>query len=373
MSPTPWGRATHRLALGALVGAMLGPQATIAGGPGVATAVTQASPTDRLIVKYRDGTPGATAAQRGLLHRAAQDAALRRGVQLTHLRIGVFDAHVMRLDRALAHADVQALARDIMASDPDVAYAEPDRVLHPQFTPNDTQYGQQWHYFEATAGINLPAAWDKSTGSGVVVAVLDTGYRPHADLAANVLPGYDMIMDAFVANDGTARDNDARDPGDHASAGACGGLPLEDETSSWHGTHVAGTIAAVSNNASGVAGVAFNAKILPVRVLGRCGGYMSDIAAGIVWASGGTVSGLPANPLIRESFGIVLVLVYVFVLPVVLARTSFKVFYEKLGGPRYYVTVILFLMMMSLPLKMLARWIFNLKYVVAIPEIFFNI
>ena len=161
-----------------------------------------------------------------------------------------------------------------MAS-PEVEYAEPDRVLHPQFTPNDTQYGQQWHYFEAMAGINLPAAWDKSTGSGVVVAVLDTGYRPHADLAANVLPGYDMIIDTFVANDGTARDNGARDPGDtgdDVSTGACGGgLPLEDEASRWHGTHAVGTIAAVSNNASGVAGVAFNAKVLPVRVLGRCG------------------------------------------------------------------------------------------------------
>ncbi len=298
MSSIPWGRAAHGLALGALVGAMLGPQAAVAGGPGVATAVTQPVPTDRLVVKYRDRVAGATAAQRGLLHRAAQDVALRRGIQLTHLRVGVFEAHVMRLDRALAHADVQALARDIMASDPEVEYAEPDRVLHPQFTPNDTQYGQQWHYFEPTAGINLPAAWDKSTGSGVVVAVLDTGYRPHADLAANVLPGYDMITDTFTANDGTARDSDARDPGDYVSAGACDGvlLPLEDVKSSWHGTHVAGTIAAVSNNASGVAGVAFNAKVLPVRVLGRCGGYMSDIAAGIVWASGGTVSGLPANP-----------------------------------------------------------------------------
>lgn len=300
MSSTPWERAAHGVALGALVVAMVGPQAAVAGGPGFATTAAQAAPTDRLIVKYRAraAAAAATAAPRGLLHRAAQDAALRRGVQLTHLRIGVFEAHVMRLDRAMAHADVQALARDIMASDPEVEYAEPDRILHPQFTPNDTQYGQQWHYFESTAGINLPAAWDKSTGSGVVVAVLDTGYRPHADLAANVLPGYDMITDTFTANDGTARDNDARDPGDYVSAGACDGvlLPLEDLKSSWHGTHVAGTIAAVSNNASGVAGVAFNAKILPVRVLGRCGGYTSDIAAGIVWASGGTVSGLPANP-----------------------------------------------------------------------------
>jgi serine protease len=295
MSSTLWERATHGLALGVLVGAMLGPQASVAGSRGVATDIAQAALTDRLIVKYR-ARDGTIAAQHGLLHRAAHDAAWRRGVQFTPLRIGVFGAQVMRLNRALPHAEVQALARDIMASDPEVEYAEPDRVLHAQFTPNDTQYGQQWHYFEAPAGINLPAAWDKSTGLGVVVAVLDTGYRPHADLAANVLPGYDMIMDTFAANDGTARDNDARDPGDSVSAGACGGVPLQDAPSTWHGTHVAGTIAAVSNNGSGVAGVAFNAKVVPVRVLGRCGGYMSDVAAGIVWASGGTVSGLPANP-----------------------------------------------------------------------------
>jgi hypothetical protein len=82
---------------------------------------------------------------------------------------------------------------------------------------------------------------------------------------------------------------------------------------------------------------------------------------------------LPTNPLIREIGGILLVMFYVFVLPVLLARGLFKVYYAKLGAARFYVTVMLFLMMMSLPLKMLARWIFNLKYVVAIPEIFFNI
>jgi serine protease len=129
----------------------------------------------------------------------------------------------------------------------------------------------------------------------VVVAVIDTGYRPHADLVANILPGYDMINDAATANDGNGRDSDAKDPGDAVSAGECGsGEPAEN--SSWHGTHVAGTIAAVTNNGSGVAGVAFNAKVLPVRVLGKCGGYTSDIADGMIWASGGTVSGLPSNP-----------------------------------------------------------------------------
>jgi hypothetical protein len=91
-----------------------------------------------------------------------------------------------------------------------------------------------------------------------------------------------------------------------------------------------------------------------------------------IWVRG-LRTGLPTNPLVREMFGIVLVLAYVLALPVVLARRTFRTYYEKLGAPRYYVTVFLFLMMMALPIKMLARWIFNLKYIVAIPEIFFNI
>ena len=91
-----------------------------------------------------------------------------------------------------------------------------------------------------------------------------------------------------------------------------------------------------------------------------------------IWVRGFRTA-LPANWFIREIFGIVLVLLYVFVVPVILARGAFKGYYERLGGPRYYVTVFLFLMMMSLPIKMLARWIFNLKYIVGIPEIFFNI
>lgn len=266
-----------------------------------ATAQPTERPTNRLIIKYRSGVAGTTAAagatDRALLHRGAQDVAARSGLQMQLVRVGSFDTQVMRLDRALPQASVAQLARDIMAADPSVEYAEPDRILQAQLTPNDTQYGQQWHYFEATGGLNLPTAWDKSTGSGVVAAVIDTGYRPHADLAANILPGYDFIADTFVSNDGNGRDSDAQDPGDAIQAGECGGGdPAQDQSSSWHGTHVAGTIAAVSNNGSGVAGVAFGARVVPVRVLGKCGGYTSDIADGIVWASGGTVGSIPANP-----------------------------------------------------------------------------
>jgi serine protease len=185
------------------------------------------------------------------------------------------------------------LVKDL-AADPNVEYAEEDRMMQPLLTPNDPYYNLQWHYYETTGGLNLPTAWDRSTGTGVIVAVIDTGYRPHADLAANIVGGYDMISDTFVSRDGNGRDSSALDPGDWTTGGDCGGNAASN--SSWHGTHVAGTIAARTNNSVGVAGVAYNARVLPVRVLGRCGGYTSDIADGIVWASGGAVSGVPTNP-----------------------------------------------------------------------------
>lgn len=169
--------------------------------------------------------------------------------------------------------------------------------MQAHFAPDDTFYPNQWHYYESTGGINLPAAWDEQTGSNVVVAVLDTGYTNHSDLVPNVLPGYDFIGDLAFANDGNGRDSDAQDPGDWLDRWECGRFnPRQAVPSSWHGTHVAGTVAAVTHNAEGVAGVAFNAMVLPVRVLGKCGGYTSDIADGIVWSSGGPVSGVPTNP-----------------------------------------------------------------------------
>jgi len=294
-------RQTSRLLAGlALALAAAAPGTTFAGGADAARA-TDDDGTDRLIIRYRPGVPGAgrsaPAAERSRLHRGAEAAAARFGRRLQWVRVGAFDTHVMRLDGRVGRDEAVRLSAEIARSDTSVEYAEPDRILHALATPNDTQYGQQWHYFEARGGLNLPSAWDKATGAGVVVAVIDTGYRPHADLAANVLSGYDFIKDSGNANDGNARDNNAQDPGDYATAGACGFLsPIRDTSSSWHGTHVAGTIAAVSNNGSGVAGVAYQAKVLPVRVLGRCGGYTSDIADGIVWAAGGSVSGVPANP-----------------------------------------------------------------------------
>jgi len=260
----------------------------------LAAHAADATYTDRIIVKYRT-TPAGAMAQASQV-RGTDIPAQRFGVVMNRVRTTALGSQVLKVDRKLPLADAEALARDIAASDPSVEYAEPDRIMRHTFTPNDTRYNEQWHYFEATAGINAPAAWDKSTGSGVVVAVIDTGYRPHADLAANILPGYDFISDTFVSNDGNGRDSDASDPGDWINAGECApGDPAAFEASSWHGTHVSGTIAAVTNNSNGVAGIAFNAKIVPARVLGKCGGYTSDIADAIVWTSGGAVSGVPAN------------------------------------------------------------------------------
>jgi serine protease len=250
-----------------------------------------AAPPQRIIVKYRNVAPDGLSLQAQT--QAVTDAQTRSGVVLSRVRSTNAGADILRLDRDISRGDLNDLISSI-AADPNVEYAEEDRIMTRLATPNDPRYNEQWNYYEATAGINAPTAWDTVTGSGVIVAVIDTGYRPHADLVANILGGYDFISDATVANDGNLRDSDATDPGDWTDANECqSGDPAY--PSSWHGTHVAGTIAAVTNNSTGVAGVAYGAKILPVRVLGRCGGYTSDIADGIIWASGGTVSGVPGN------------------------------------------------------------------------------
>ncbi len=264
--------------------------------PGAATEQQYILHTDRMIVKYKDAkivngrafVPAVTAARQSVADRAGQDY----GVKLQALHGIATGANVMKLSRKLSLTEASALAKEMMARDPQIEYAEPDRIMTKMMTPNDPRYAEQWHYFDATGGLRLPAAWDNSTGAGIRVAVIDTGYRPHVDLSGQFLAGYDFISDTAVSNDGNGRDSDASDPGDAVTANACySGSPAS--SSSWHGTHVAGTIAAATNNGVGVAGVAFGAKIVPVRVLGKCGGYTSDIADAIVWSSGGSVSGVP--------------------------------------------------------------------------------
>lgn len=201
--------------------------------------------------------------------------------------------HVARTGHMLKRAEMQQLIEQLNR-DPRVEYAEIDERIYPQAIPNDEGFGSsQWNLWLPEPGVeggaNLPADWYSMYWRDVVVAVIDTGIRPHRDLA-NVLPGYDFVSDPSIANDGDdGWDDNPGDPGDWISLGdktqaifaGCDFSP-----SSWHGTSVAGTIAAVSNNVSDIAGIAPAARILPVRVFGKCGGYISDVIAGLSWSVG---------------------------------------------------------------------------------------
>ncbi len=175
-------------------------------------------------------------------------------------------------------------------------------------TINDPNYvdGQQWDVepYNRTsnpAGMSVEAAWGISTGDGAVVAVLDTGFLPgHPDFVGlDVAPGYDFVSsDDFDNDEDAGRDDDPTDPGDGAEDGNPDHAPALAECgesySSWHGTHVAGTIAAQAND-TGIAGIAPDVTLLPVRVLGQCGGTDADIADAIRWSAGLAVDGVPLN------------------------------------------------------------------------------
>ena len=252
-----------------------------AGTPASANAAAAAGSdtVDRFIVKLRDSRADPRASI------AAVGAAF--GERLDTVRTMSGGAHVVRLGRRVPKAEAQGVAR-LLRSDPRVLLVEPDELMHPMLVPNDTMYQQQWHYYEPQGGINLPGAWDITTGSAsITIAVIDTGVLPHAELVNRLVAGYDFISDPATSNDGDGRDADASDPGDYGCNGA---------SSSWHGTHVSGTIGAASNNGAGVTGINWVSKIQPIRVLGRCGGYTSDIVDGMRWAAGIAVAGVPANP-----------------------------------------------------------------------------
>ncbi len=208
-----------------------------------------------------------------------------------------------------------------LRADPRVKYAGYDYRKFPLEIPNDPDFayvanvGGQWYLQSAAptavSNIHADAAWDITKGnSGIIVADVDTGIRyDHPDIArataaGKMLPGYDFVdADAggtfLSANDGNARDPDASDPGDWITSAESGSGPFQacqSGPSSWHGTRTAGLIGALTNNGVGIAGVNWNAYILPVRVLGKCGGFDSDIMDGMRWAAGLPVAGAPLNP-----------------------------------------------------------------------------
>lgn len=291
--PRRAGRALLALAVAAGGAAAVVPMTTAAtaatapvAGVSQAPGTTPADPVAvGVIVTYRSSAPEASSIAAARSDASAKTSASRKDVRrMAQGRV------VVPLDDAAAIED----AIDAYGSDPTVVAVEPDLLLQP-FT-NDPGYPQQWDLFEPTGGMNVEDAWAYGTGAGVTVSVIDTGYVAHSDLSGQVIPGYDFIASTSISNDGDGRDADASDPGDWNTFLQCGLLAPDARNSSWHGTHVAGTIAAATDNGNGIAGIAHDAKIQPVRVLGRCGGATSDIVDAITWSSGGAVPGVPANP-----------------------------------------------------------------------------
>ena len=248
--------------------------------------------TDRLVLTF----PPGTAPDVAQLSAAAGDpvSVLRR---LDATRV------LVEVPLPAAGSELSELARALEEVD-GVLRVEPDIRLGIDLLPDDPGFSQQWHLNTPdpapSGAANVTPAWDLTTGSAAVtIAVLDTGITQHSDLPeSTILPGYDMVSDADTANDGDGRDADPADPGDWISAEdqsnpsfyGCGR-----SSSSWHGTHVTGIAAAAANNTTGIAGVAGGSRVLPVRVLGKCGGFTQDIADGIRWAAGLPVTGTPLN------------------------------------------------------------------------------
>jgi serine protease len=255
--------------------------------------------------------------------------------------------HVLFLQKPLYGADVNKTLKALRA-DPAVQFAEIDQRRYPHALPDDPLFVPtpgatgQWYMMTPSAKVVMPdgvtptqdlsatdavSAWAITTGSsGTVIADVDTGVRfDHPDLlragfGGRLLPGYDFVDQDYsrtspynalgtflIANDGDGWDPDPSDPGDWVSStdlknamfppADCGDPTSHGPVnSSWHGMRVVGVLGALTNNGNGIAGMTWNPYILPVRALGKCGGYDSDIIAGIQWAAGMSVAGVPDNP-----------------------------------------------------------------------------
>ena len=166
--------------------------------------------------------------------------------------------------------------------------------------PNDSRWGQQWNLAaNPGVGVGVREAWRYGRGKGTVLAVVDSGIIAHPEFEGRILPGYDFVSSARYANDGDGRDADATDPGDWVSKEDVESDNFDEDCkeadSDWHGTHVAGIALAAANNGVGIAGIAPLAKLLPVRVIGKCGGTDRDLIDGMRWAAGLEVSSAPIN------------------------------------------------------------------------------
>src|SRR6185437_12581573 len=256
------------------------------------------------LVRFRAVGPAGTSRQqaRATTDSDVQSLSKRFNLTLRQTRRITTGLHMMQVSSGEDAAAVLARLR----ADPAVESVDVDRRLYPHAAPNDPLYASQWYeQNNQPAAIDALTAWDTTTGrNDIVIADLDTGVRfDHPDLGPAGGPrllaaGYDFITDPVVANDGDGRDGDASDPGDWVSSADVATSKFSTckvQDSSWHGTRTAGILGAITNNSAGVAGITWGTKILPVRVLGKCGGADSDILDAMRWAAGLHVDGIPDN------------------------------------------------------------------------------
>jgi serine protease len=245
------------------------------------------------------------------------------------LRAVLREARLVEFERPLAAAEARALAERLRARS-EVEWVVPNVREQRLQLAVDPLVAQQW-WLRPAGGSNANAQADRRRGvpgferawtSGIPgatgapgnastrVAVLDTGITPHVDLQGRVLPGYDFVSEPAAANDGNGRDADPADPGDWIDAAdraTARFASCEIQRSSWHGTVIAGLLAAVPGNGLGGAGIVQGGQVLPVRVAGKCGATVADILDGMRWAVGLPVAGVPDNPhpvrIVNVSFG----------------------------------------------------------------------
>jgi len=262
---------------------------------GAAASATASSDGDfvvgELIVKPKEGVGSAARMEALANHpRLVEKAKAPSGATLMRVQppsgLRIMSKSLNQTGFRYATEELRAKAETLrlfkrLRRDPAFEYVQPNYIYQAMAVPNDPYYSRQWHY----PHIALPQAWDVTKGDdGIVIAVIDSGVETdHPDLASRLLRdgrgrvvGYDFISDPSRARDGDGIDPDPHDVGD-----------LDYITrSSFHGTHVAGTVGAATNNGVGVAGVTWRGKIMPIRVLGRDGGTTLDIAEGIRYAAG---------------------------------------------------------------------------------------
>ena len=305
------------------------------------THLAESSGTARVIVKFKEGASvlSATKSIASATSTSTRSGPQAASVMGSRLGVSLTDGRILgeRTQVLMASGTTSSALAKTIAGDSEVEWAEVDQRRFVQSSPvSDPLYGDnlsttvaptgptsgQW-YLRApgvdasgrslVSSINIEPAWAITHGStSIVIGDVDTGITAHPDLDSKMLTGYDFISDIPTANDGTGRDSDPSDPGDYVTAAensqkingvkgqffGCndnGVGAAVAENSSWHGTQTAGILGAATNNATGMAGTAYNVSVIAARALGKCGGYDSDIIAAAQWAGGIAVSGVPTN------------------------------------------------------------------------------